>query len=365
MRGTTVITGATGYFGGRLAAELLRTGDDDLVLPVRAADDAELAIRRGELVGQLGAEAAGRVRVVPADLCDGRYLPGVDTRAVTRIVHAAAITRFSVERELADRVNVAGTVRVREFADRCANLRRFALVSTLYSVGGREGDVKEERFTDEAGFVNHYEWSKWAAEDHVLGASAADLPVSVLRLPTLIADDDTGRVTQYNAFHNTMKLFYYGLLSVVPGDEHTPLSLASVSFGAAATARLLEPDVSGGIYHVCPDPDDAPTLGEIIDIAFTAYEADETFRRRALLRPVHCDRASFEDLVAMAERLRGGPIHQSLSTVSPFATQLYLPKTFRNDGLRAVWPEFPATDTAALARATCARLVDTRWGRRP
>lgn len=365
MSGTTLLTGATGYFGSRLAAELLTTGDDHLVLPVRAADAAELADRHAWLDKELGPAADGRVTVVPADLCDDGYPAHVDAAAVTRIVHAAAITRFSVERDLAARVNLAGTVRLREFADRCDNLERFALVSTLYTVGRRDGEIKEERFDDAAGFVNHYEWSKWAAEDHVLGASSADLPISVLRLPTLIADDDTGRVTQYNAFHNTMKLFYYGLLSVVPGDEYTPLSLSTVDFCTAATARLLDAEVPGGIYHVCPDPADTATLGEIIDIAFAAFEADDGFRRRALLRPVHCDRASFEDLVAMAERLKGGPIHQSLSSVSPFATQLYLPKTFRNDGLRAAWPDCPNPDPVALASATCARLVTTKWGRRP
>ncbi|WP_157995972.1 SDR family oxidoreductase [Thermomonospora amylolytica] len=361
MTGTTLITGADGYLGRRIAAELLNSGDDALLLAVRAADSGELAAKRDLLAAELGPSAAGRTSVVPADLRDDDAFDPVDPEAVTRIVHAAAVTRFNVDRDTARRVNVEGTVRVAEFARRCRNLRRFALLSTLYAAGRRSGIVKEERH-DDAGFVNHYEWSKWAAEEHVLDA-CADLPLSVLRLPTVIADDDGGRVTQYNAYHNTLKLYYYGLLSLVPGDEGTPLHFATAHFTTAAVIRLLDPAAPEGIYHVCPDPSHNATLGRLIDTIFEVYERDERFRRRRLLRPVYCTRASFDDLVEVAEHLKGGPIHESLGSVSPFAHQLYLPKEFRNDALRSVWEGYAAPDPVDLFQATSEYLVASRWGR--
>ncbi|MEU1627595.1 SDR family oxidoreductase [Streptomyces sp. NPDC020096] len=362
MRGTTLITGADGYLGRRLTAALLADGDDDLILAVRAKDSAELTAKQERLAQQLGRDAVGRTRITAADLSLDDALEDIDARAVTRIVHAAAVTRFNVERDIAQSVNVGGTIRLRAFAARCDNLQRLAMLSTLYAAGRRRGDVREERF-DDAGFVNHYEWSKWAAEDHVLDA-AGDLPVSVLRLPTLIADDDSGEVTQYNAFHNTLKLFYYGLLSLLPGDGTTPLSLATAAFTTSAVTRLLDPAIADGIYHICPDPADTATLDQLIDIAFTVFERDAGFRRRGLIRPLPCDQESFEDLLDAADLLRGGPIHQSLSSVSPFAHQLYLPKTFRNDALRAAWPGYAAPDPIALAETTCIRLIESKWGRR-
>jgi nucleoside-diphosphate-sugar epimerase len=362
MRGTTVITGADGYVGRRLAAALLAEGDDDLILAVRAEDDAELTRKREELTHDLGPRAVGRTRTVAADLTRDDALRDIDARVVTRIVHAAAVTRFNVERGTAERVNVAGTVRLRAFAARCDNLQRLALLSTLYAAGRRRGDIREQRLAD-AGFVNHYEWSKWAAEDHVLGADG-DVPVSVLRLPTVVADDDSGGVSQYNAFHNTLRLFYYGLLSLVPGEKTTPLSLATASFVSTAVTRLLDPAVADGVYHVCPDPHDTATLGELIDSAFTVFESDAGFRRRGLIRPVPCDQESFKDLLEASDLLRAGPIHQSLSSVSPFAHQLYLPKTFRNESLRAAWPGYAAPDPLVLAEAVCNGLVASKWGRR-
>jgi nucleoside-diphosphate-sugar epimerase len=353
---TTLITGADGYLGRRIAAAL----DDDLILAVRAADATELAAKRARLglPADAGADA-GNAAVVPVDLRDPTALTRLDPRPVTRIVHAAAITRFNVDRDTARRVNVDGTARVREFAARCPDLQRIAVLSTLYVAGRRGGDVDEARH-DDAGFVNHYEWSKWAAEELMLEASG--LPVVMLRLPTIIADDGTGTVGQYNAFHNTLKLYFHGLLSLLPGDPATPLSLATAEFEVAAITALLR--APPGIYHVCPDPGETVSLGTAIDTAFDAFARDEGFRRRRLPRPIPCDLEGFHALTRAAERLRGGPINQALGSVSPFAEQLYLPKTFHNARLRAAWPGYLAPDPTALIESVCAHLVATRWGRR-
>ncbi|UGY91465.1 SDR family oxidoreductase [Streptomyces gobiensis] len=363
MRGTTVITGADGYLGRRLAAALVQQSDDDLILAVRAGSGAELTGKRARLAREVGPGTDRRVRYVAADLRHSDPLADIDTGKVTRIVHTAAVTRFNVEPDIARSVNVEGAARLGAFAARCDNLQRLAVLSTLYAAGQHQGDIKEEPL-DDAGFVNHYEWSKWEAENRLLSA-AGELPVSVFRLATLVADDDSGRVTQYNAFHNTLRLYYYGLLSLLPGDRATPLALATASFTTAAISRLLAPEVAPGVYHVCPGPADTATLGEIIDTAFSVFERDERFRRRGLLRPIRCDRESFEDLVSAADLLRAGVLHQSMASLSPFAAQLYLPKTFRNEALRAAWPGYAAPDPIALAEATCTRLIESRWGRRP
>jgi nucleoside-diphosphate-sugar epimerase len=360
MTGTTLITGADGYVGRRLAAALLEDGDDDLVLAMRAGDTAEFADKRSALERELPSAALDRISFTAADLRRGGALDQIDRQAVTRIVHAAAVTRFNVEWDVARSVNVEGTARLAEFAGRCPNLQRLAYVSTLYSAGQRSGEVAERQHGD-IGFANHYEWSKWAAEQAML--STADLPVSVLRLPTIIADGDDGQVRQYNAFHNTLKLYFYGLLSLVPGDPSTPVSVATASFTTSAIIRLLDPAVADGIYHVCPDPADTPTLGQLLTTAFAVFEQDSSFLRRQLLTPAYCDQESFDDLVAAASRFRGGPVQESLASVSSFGTQLYLPKIFRNDALRAAWPGYRAPDPNTLARAVCEQLVTSRWGR--
>ncbi|NUT22762.1 MAG: NAD-dependent epimerase/dehydratase family protein [Hamadaea sp.] len=346
---TTLITGADGYLGRRIATALL--GSDDLVLGVRAADNAELNRKRAALahLSHLGHQ------VVPVDLRDDDPFAYVDPGRITRIVHAAALIRFDLERADAEQVNVTGTARVREFAERCDRLDRLMFLSTLYAAGRRRGDIRESRLGD-VGFVNHYEWSKWAAEELLLDS---DLPVTILRLPTVIAEDATGAIGQFNVFHHTLRLFHRGLLTLVPGDPATPLSLATAEFTADAAVAMLA--ANPGIYHACAGP---VALGEVIETAFTVFEADPDFQRRMLPRPVSCDRAAFLDLADAASRLRGGALQPVLPSLLPFAEQLYLPKTFRADRLRAAWPGYREHDSlavvAAAARALVVALADRR-----
>jgi nucleoside-diphosphate-sugar epimerase len=357
-----LITGADGYVGGHVAARLLNGDDDRLLLAVRAADPAEFALKQQRLAHRLGRKAEGRVAYLAFDVRrDDDGFRDLDPLPVTRIVHAAAATRLNVDYDLARSVNVAGTARMLDWAHRCPVLQRFAFISTLYAAGRLRGAIAEEPLPD-AGFVNNYEWSKWAAEQIVLDA-ATSLPVSVLRLPTLVADDDTGQVTQYNAFHNTLKLLFYGLLSLLPGDPSAPVPVATASFVSSAIVRLLDPVVPNGIFHVCHDSSDTTTLGRLIDTAFTAFEGDERFRRRGLVRPVYYDRGGFADLLENARLSRGTSLSESLDSVATFAEQLYLAKDFGNKALRAHWPAYAASDPAELTATTTKYLVATRWGR--
>ena len=341
---TTLITGADGYLGRRIAAAL---PGEELILAVRCADATELARKRA----RLGADGR-RVAMAPVDLRDPDPLAKVDPRRITRIIHAAAVTRFDVDRDTARRVNVTGTARIREFAERCGRLGRLVLLSTLYTAGRRRGEVYEVRH-DDAGFVNHYEWSKWAAEECVL--DSAGLPVTVVRLPTVISEDDHGAIGQYNAFHHTLRLYYYGLLTLLPGEPATPLTLATADFTVGAVTALL--DAEPGIYHAGPDP---VPLGTTVDTAFAVFARDAGFRRRMLPRPIPCDRDSFHDMVAAARRMRGGPLQAALASVAPFAEQLYLPKVFRSDRLRAAWPGYRAPDPVDLVESVCTNLIARR-----
>lgn len=319
-----LVTGAGGYLGGRIAA----------AIP--------------------GAVALDRAA---ADLTRPGALDAVAADGITHVVHAAAVTRFGVDRQTADAVNVRGTQQVIGFARRCPDLRRLILLSTLYTAGTSTGEIAEQSHKP-AGFANHYEWSKHAAEQRVRDSG---LPATVLRVATVTADDGTGHVTQFNAVHNTLKLLYFGLLSLMPGDPATPVVLATADFAVAAVIALL--DAEPGVYHLCPAPEQTATLGQLVDAACTVFERDPGYRRRALLRPLFCDEQAFAHLLAGARSLRRGPVHDALACVAPFASQLYRPKVFTNTRLRNAWPGYAAPDPAGLVTATVRYLVQTRWGR--
>jgi nucleoside-diphosphate-sugar epimerase len=357
--GYALITGANGYVGGLLARRYLDRTDRALVLCARDAPGA-------------GSEpparaSAGRVRHLVADLSTPAAFAGVDQQLrdrIVEIVHCAALTRFDLEAAPAQRVNVHGTEQVLRLATRCPNLESLGLVSTVYSSGLRAGRILEQAHDGTAGFANLYEWSKWAAEELLLSRYAG-LPARILRLATVIADDDTGTVTQQNAFHTTLKLYFHGLLSLIPGRPSTPLYFVTGDFVARAVLELTDPRRPNGIYHVTHGRGDSLTLDEAISVAFEVFGSVEEFRRKRILRPLTVDRESFEVLAAGMTSLSGGLVGRALSSVAPFARQLYVTKELDNTQLRAALRAYSAPDPELLVRRTCESLVRTRWGRHP
>ena len=335
MARTVLITGATGYVGRLVAERYGNAGWNVLALGRKAAD-------------LTGPEPF-------AGLDDGQR------RSITAIVHAGAVTRFDVEPDVARSVNVEGTEKVVAFARTCPGLESFALVSTVYATGLRGGRISEELGDGSAGFANAYERSKWEAEQ-VLGASGDELPWRILRVATVVADDPSGRVTQHNAFHETLKLWFHGLLPLVPGDPATPLYLVTGDFVADAVVALTEPD-HRGVFHLAHDPSHSLTLKQAVDVVAESFEAVEAFRRRRILRPLLGDEEAFEMLTSGVGSFGGGMVRQALQSVVPFARQLFVVKELDNARLRAALGSYRPPDPADLVRRTCQHLVATRWGR--
>ena len=179
----------------------------------------------------------------------------------------------------------------------------------------------------------------------------------------MIADDDAGTVVQHNVFHNTLRLLYYGMLSVLPGDGGVPVYLVTADFVTRALHTLLDPAVPAGIYHVCHEPERTASLAELLDVAYAVFDAQPAFQRRRVPRPLLCDVDAFFDLVDGVKGLGGSPMHEAVGSVAPFARQLYVHKLVSNDRLREVWPGYRAPDPGDLVERTCGHLVTTRWGR--
>ena len=257
---------------------------------------------------------------------------------------------------------MSGTGRVVALARSCPRLTSVGLVSTVYATGLRAGPIDEALYDDGPGFANHYEWSKWRAEQ-LLAELGEGLPWRILRVATVVADDASGRVTQHNAFHETLKLWYHGLLPLVPGDGATPLYLVTGDFVADSIVTLMAPPAAGGVYHLCHPAAASLTLATALDVVAEAFEAGEAFRRRRVLRPLLGDEATFEMLASGVDAFGGGMVRRSLQSVVPFARQLFVAKELANVRLRAALDDYRPPDAAALVRRTCDWLVASRWGR--
>ena len=290
----------------RLARRYLEATDDTVVLWIRAGSAAEYEAKARDLQTQLdGAEE--RIELTWSDLTGERPLRGVDPAEVEVILHAAAVTRFNVDKETARKVNVEGTVKLLEFAGRCPSLKAFGQLSTLYSSGLASGALHEVQADGAAGFANFYESSKHEAEQ-LLFDGRKDLPWRIFRIATVIADDDSGQVSQFNAFHNTLRLLHSGLLSLVPGEPETLLYFVAGDLVAHPKAAAI-------------------TLGEMVDLAFETFGQEEAFRAKRILRPVYCDAEAFNLLADGIAQQGANVLGQAVASIAPFARQLFVART--------------------------------------
>ena len=355
----TLVTGADGHVGAALSHWLIDNTDHKLLLCVRADDDAELAAKHLKL-GSLADNK--RCRVIAADLRDPQPFADIGVDGVTDILHCSAVTSFAVDQQTAQAVNVDGTEKLIEFATRCQNLRRFGFVGTLYAAGLREGVIPESALDEAEQFANHYEWSKWHAEKLLVGTP--NLPWQIYRMATILGEDSSGLVVQQNAIHNTLRLLYYGLLSVVPGDPDTRVYTTTTEFAAAAIGRLFLDADDQGVFHISDSGNEAITLGAMIDSVYESFIADPRFAKQRILKPLFCDREAFDTLVEGSSQF-GGAIAQSLQSLAPFAPQLYSDKDIQTQHATESLNGLRSPESATLLRAVCDHLVETRWGLRP
>jgi nucleoside-diphosphate-sugar epimerase len=350
------ISGADGHLGRALARWLLEHTASDLLLYARAADDAE---RQAKHTALAEFNDNSRCRLIFGDLRDDKPFARIDRAGIASILHCAAVTDFGVEKETARAVNIDGTRKMADFATACPDLQCFALLSSLYAAGLRDGNIAEESLDNSAPFANHYEWSKWQAE--TLLAEREALPWQIFRVGTILCEDESGIVRQQNVIHNTLRLLYYGLLSVIPGHARTRIYMLSTEYAVNAIGRLLAGGDRRRVFHVSNGGDEAMTLGALLDTVYSSFMRDSKFARQGILKPRFCDQESFDTLVKSIDQF-GGAMSQALGSVAPFAPQLYSDKNVLVDRCRSGLGDLRAPDTTALLKAACEHLVATRWG---
>lgn len=349
-----LVTGAEGYLGAAVAEALLERTAWPVLLFIH---DGDGVAARAERLRERLDRGRGRTAVAAGDLRAPSPLAAVDPRRVGAIVHAAAATRFTVDAATATAVNVEGTARVAGFARRCPGLRAFVQLGSLYATGLRAGRVAEEPLPA-AAFANEYERSKHEAEAAL--CSDAQLPWHVLRVGTVVADSPEGGVSQHNAFHNTLKLFFHGLLSTLPGHAGTPLYVTAASQVAAAALGALDAPARA-VWHVCGTRAETPTLGRVIDIALEVFGGDASFRRRGVPRPLFMDAAAWALLAESVRRFSGPVVREAVASIAPFAPQLFVDKDVEARRLRAAFPDAARLDHDALVARACLDLLRAGW----
>ncbi|HPF33022.1 MAG TPA: SDR family oxidoreductase [Candidatus Sabulitectum sp.] len=278
-----LVTGATGFLGGFIAAELARRGVP-AVLAARAAGGRSPGERVSRLFRFLDTAPGKEPVILPLDLLapdlglssgERGLLAGVPS-----VIHCAADTSFALRRgEQVRATNLDGLENLFSCIPGC---RRFCLMSTAYAAGTLTGTILEEPL-DPPGFNNPYEESKNLAEKLAADiCEARGTELVILRPSITCGHSVTGRSLRFNALYYPVRTFMLlrdsmrrdilekgggraeamGVSIDPSGGVNLPvnlpgggsLNLISIDYLVAATVEILRSRGTGVFHLVNPLP---------------------------------------------------------------------------------------------------------------
>lgn len=282
--GGLLLTGATGFVGMELLARYLERTHRRVHVLVRGRDDREASARMKRTLRSLFGEDhpyVERVVAIAGDLTQPRLGLRGDhdelAEQVEEIVHGAASISFELGLRQSRDVNVEGTRRVLDLAERCerrGGLRRLSYISTAYVAGEHKGCFSEDDLDVGQGFRNAYEQSKFEAE-RLVSRVRGRLPVTVLRPSIIVGERDTGWTTSFNVLYWPLRAFSRGAYLALPARREAPVDVVPVDYVADAIYVLSQArEAEGATFHLTAGAQTS-TVGEVVELA------SEFFARQA------------------------------------------------------------------------------------
>jgi long-chain acyl-CoA synthetase len=292
---------------------------------------------------ELTPDERSRVKVLRGDVSredfglDRASLDAVLSRTAI-LIHAAAATSLTADRELCARVNCGGTgnaLMLAEQAFRQGALERYVHVSTAFVAGGNfAGVVREDELVAAPRHANEYETSKYDAERIVRAAIHAGLPATIVRPSMVVGHSGTGVTRDFDVIYPLMRMMASGYVSTFPADPDAKLQLAPLDLvvdGILAAAET--PWAAGRTFHLtAPEP---PTVAQLFDC--------DGFYPPGAPRPRLCRPEEFDETQC-------GPRERELLTTLSFCFPYFNSRLrFETSNAARLLP-LPVTDDAFLMR---------------
>lgn len=266
-----LVTGATGFLGGAVAARLLESpGWESSLFLVRGSS---VEIARGRLIHRLrgfGAEESllqqlGSEQILLGDLNDtAEWRDDPRLRSVTRVIHCAAMASFG-RSEGIWATNVDGTIALaKALQSACTQLKRFVYVGTAMVCGADASTPVAEDYVPQGVPVDLVEYtiSKREAEA-ALRRDFPQLPLVVARPSIVVGHTHLGCAPSGSIFW----VFRLALgLGVFPCEFDTRIDVVPVDYVADALLMLArKPALAHDQYHI--------TAGEAAACSFREIDA--------------------------------------------------------------------------------------------
>ncbi len=226
-----LITGASGFVGGRLTEYLLNQGYD-----VLATGRSKLAVKRLEAMG-----AEYRV----GNLLDADFVASL-VKEVDAVVHAAALSATWGSYQRFYMANVEPTHQLLEAALASDRDIRFIQVSSgsVYVQMQHQLEIQEDFVPTQ--FINHYAATKHKADQLVLQAIERGLSAIILRPRAIYGRGD------FTIMPRVLRAYHAGRLKVI-GKGNTICSMTTIQNFCEAVELAVQtqkPEAIGQIYNI-------------------------------------------------------------------------------------------------------------------
>jgi len=269
------VTGATGFVGRHLVAELLKREGTINVL-VREGSGGKV----DALIEDLG--ASGRIKPISGDMSKPGL--GVDDfdEKLDHLFHLAAIYDVAADADAMTKANVDGTRHVVEFAN-SHEVGRFHHTSSIAVAGSYEGVFQEDMFDEGQKLPHAYHSSKYDSEKLV--RREAQPQTLIFRPGIVVGHSQTGAMDKIDGpyyFFGLLKRLRHALPAWFPlaGPEGGQTNIVPVDFVAQAMdhiAHLPDDELPGDTFHLV-NPE-AQTVGETLNEFAKAAHAPQLAMR--------------------------------------------------------------------------------------
>lgn len=262
---TVFITGATGFLGAHILAELIEREDyrnRDIVCLVRCASSDHGVERIRETFNRynLNAHNLGRVKIISGDLVLPEF--GLDHKdyenlaiVSSEVYHCAATVNMMADYETLKPQNVTATKSIVQF---CLNGRRKKLnyastLSVFVSTNLNEGVALEtDRLDNPCIIYGGYGQTKYVCEKFLLNVPSELCGINIIRYGLLCGDTTNG----ISAPKDFLGMFIRGakLVKALPVDSSGKLGIdiSPIDIASKMTVDIATKS-DGGIYHIASE----------------------------------------------------------------------------------------------------------------
>jgi nucleoside-diphosphate-sugar epimerase len=268
-----LVTGATGFLGGALAADLLTTPEwDQVLLLVRAESPSHAYQRAVRSLARFTSDLEALRRLRPEQVIAGDFTQPAgfiaDARlaSIKRVVHCAALTTFGASTRVFS-TNVDGTLRFVHHLRQVASIERFLHVSTAMVCGDQPNRLVHEDEYPRARVKHLVNYTESKAEaERLLRLTLPGFPLVVVR-PTIIVGHTRLGCSPSGSIYWTFRMA--DALGMITCGPDARMDVVPVDYAAGALkVLLLKSSLAHSSYHISAGEEACCTWREIA----TAFE---------------------------------------------------------------------------------------------